>query len=127
MVETNFEVQFENNPWECRIIRDGEIILHLSTLYTTSDSESKKDHHKFNFEDSSLLIQIKGKKISFKWQGKNIQTQFPLSGYWYGGGELINQPLLWNQVMFPLTEFITCDNGQTGLSTALSPTWLSSL
>ena len=29
--------------------------------------------------------------------------------------------------MFPLTEFITSDNGQTGLSTVLSPTWLSSL
>jgi alpha-glucosidase (family GH31 glycosyl hydrolase) len=127
MVDPSFELQFENNPWECRIIRDGEIILHLSTPYNTSDSESNKYHYKFNFEGSSLLIQIKGKKISFIWQGKNIQTQFPLSGYWYGGGELINQPLLWNQVMFPLTEFITCDNGQTGLSTALSPTWLSSL
>jgi len=127
MADSRFELQFENNPWECRIIRDGEIILHLSTLYTTSDSESKKDHHKFNFDDSSLLIQIKGTNISFKWQGKDIQTHFPLSGYWYGGGELINQPLLWNQVMFSLTEFITCDNGQTGLSTALSPTWLSSL
>ena len=127
MVDPRFELQFEKNPWECRIIRDGEIILHLSTQYKTTDSESNNNQYKFNFEDSSLLIQIKGTKISFKWQGKNIQTQFPLSGYWYGGGELINQPLLWNQVMFPLTEFITCDNGQTGLSTALSPTWLSSL
>jgi len=127
MVDPRFELQFEINPWECRIIRDGEIILHLSTQYKATDSESNKNQYKFNFEDSSLLIQIKGEKISFKWQGKNIQTQFPLSGYWYGGGELVNQPLLWNQVMFPLTEFITCDNGQTGLSTALSPTWLSSL
>jgi len=127
MVDPSFELQFENNPWECRIIRDGEIILHLSTPYNPSDSESNKYHYKFDFEGSSLLIQIKGKKILFIWQGKNIQTQFPLSGYWYGGGELINQPMLWNQVMFPLTEFITCDNGQTGLSTALSPTWLSSL
>ncbi|HDN04482.1 MAG TPA: hypothetical protein ENF27_00920 [Chloroflexi bacterium] len=127
MVKSSFELQFEKNPWGCKIIRDGEILLHLSTQYKTSDFESNKDHFKFNFEDSSLLIQTKGNKISFKWQGQGIQTQFPLSGCWYGGGELINQPLLWNQIMFPLTEFITCDNGQTGLSTALSPTWLSSL
>jgi myogenesis-regulating glycosidase len=127
MVASRFELQFEKNPWSCKIIRDGEILLHLSTSYKTSDSGIEKDQYKFNFEDSSLLIQIKGTKVSFKWQGKAIQTQFPLTGYWYGGGELINQPLLWNQIMFPLTEFITCDNGQTGLSTALSPTWLSSL
>ena len=127
MADPRFELQFEKNPWQCRINRDGEIILHLSAHYETSDSEINKDRYKFNFESSSLLIKVKGNKISFKWSGENIQTQFPLSGHWYGGGELVNQPLLWNQVMFPLTEFITCDNGPTGLSTALSPTWLSSL
>jgi alpha-glucosidase (family GH31 glycosyl hydrolase) len=127
MADSRFELQFENNPWQCRIIKNGEIVLHLSTHYETATSKSHKGQHQFDFENSSLLIESKGNKISFKGQGKDIQIQFPLSGFWYGGGALINQPLLWNQVMFPLTEFITCDNGQTGLSTALSPTWLSSL
>ena len=54
MVDPRFELQFENNPWNCRIIRDGEIILHLTTQYITSDSESNKKHYKFNFEDPSL-------------------------------------------------------------------------
>lgn len=127
MADSKFELQFEDNPWSCRIIKNGEILLHLLTEYQTSDSKTQKDQYEFIFEGSSLLIKVKGNKVSFKWQGVDLQAQFPLSGYWYGGGELINQPLLWNQIMFPLTEFITCDNGQTGLSTALSPTWMSSL
>jgi hypothetical protein len=127
MADSRFELQFENNPWQCRIIKNGEIVLHPSAHYETATSKSHKGQHQFDFENSSLLIERKGNKISFNGQGKGIQIQFPLSGFWYGGGALINQPLLWNQVMFPLTEFITCDNGQTGLSTALSPTWLSSL
>jgi len=127
MTDPRFKLQFEENPWGCKIIKNGEIVLHLSTQYKASDSESKPGHYKFDFEESSLLIKVKGNKVSFKWQGKNIRTQFPLSGYWYGGGEIINQPLLWNQVMFPLTEFITCDNSPTGLANALSPTWMSSL
>ncbi len=127
MADSRFELQFEKNPWQCRIIKNGEIVLHLSTHYETATSKSHKRQHQFDFEDSSLLIDCKGNKISFKGHGKGIQIHFPLSIFWYGGGTLINQPLLWNQVMFPLTEFITCDNGQTGLSTVLSPTWLSSL
>jgi len=127
MAASRFELQFEENPWCCKIIKNGEIVLHLASEYSISSSESRQGQHKFNFDNSSLLVEVTGNRVSFKWQGKDIQTQFPLSGYWYGGGELINQPLLWNQVMFPLSEFITCDNGQTGLSTALSPTWMSSL
>ena len=127
MVKSRFELQFENDPWECKIIKQGEIVLHLTTEYNSVDSKTKKDQYIFEFDGSSLKILINGEKISLKWQGEKIKNQFPMAGYWYGGGELINQPLLWNQIMFPVTEFITCDNGQTGLSTKLDPTWLSSL
>ena len=127
MAADRFELQFEDDPWGCRVIRDGEVILHLSAPYKTIDSDLGQGQYRFRFGNASLEMGVKGRKISLGWQGEGIQVHFPMSGYWYGGGELINQPLLWNQIMFAQTDFITCDNGETGLSTALSPTWMSSL
>ncbi len=127
MAESRFELQFDTDPWQCRIIKAGEVVLHISAKYKITHSEINKNEYRFHFQDSSVLIQTGETKISFKWQGKAVKVQFPLSGFWYGGGELVNQPLLWNQIMLPLTKFITSDNGPTGLSTILSPTWFSSL
>ena len=127
MDKSGFELHFEKHPWQCLIIRKGEIVFHLLTDYELISESIKANKYKFQFRDQSLLIKVKGSKASFEWLGQKIKNQIHLSGYWYGGGELINQPLTWNETMFPLTEFITYDNGQTGLSTILSPIWLSSL
>jgi hypothetical protein len=127
MEETLFKLQFENNPWQCKIIREGKTVFHLKTDLETRHSELKKDAYEFTFDNASLLMRVRGPKVSLKWQGKGICNRIQMLGYWYGGGETLNQHLLWNQVMLPLTEFFTCDNGRTGLSTLLSPIWISSL
>lgn len=127
MADPRFELHFEKDPWSCRIVRDGEILLDLQTGYKFSEPQYESGNYQFRSKNQSLSIQTNGNKIQFNWEGTDIKVQFPISGTWYGGGELINQPLLWNQLMFAQTDFITCDNGETGLSTALSPTWLSSL
>ncbi len=127
MTKSGFELQFEKNPWQCLIIRKGEIIFQLMTDYQLISESIQGETYHFQFNQQSLQLTVKKSVISFEWEGQNLSNQIHLTGYWYGGGELINQPLTWNETMFPMTEFFTSDNGLTGLSTVLSPIWLSSL
>ena len=127
MDHQNFEIQFKTQPWECLITRAGQIIFHLTSEGPALDSISNGTSHQIRFPQKTLSIVMQPTLIMFRWQGASIINQIHMQGHWYGGGELINQHLRWNEVMFPLTEFATDDNGPTGLTTALSPVWLSSL
>jgi alpha-glucosidase (family GH31 glycosyl hydrolase) len=49
-----------------------------------------------------------------------------LTGFWYGGGELIHQQFPLNKIMLHSAPFHTFDNGPTGLSGKLTPAWYSS-
>lgn len=49
-----------------------------------------------------------------------------LTGFWYGGGELIHQQFPLNKVMLQSAPFHTFDNSPTGLSGKLTPAWFSS-
>ena len=127
MPKKSYYLLFEQDPWGCQIIRAGEVIIQLLTDYRNPAVKIAGQQHEFKFDGSLLNIEDQGPKIRFQWQGPGIQLRIPMHGWWYGGGELINQPLTWNQTMFSMTEYITWDNGETGLSTLLSPIWLSSL
>ncbi len=126
MTTTPYRLAFENDPWEMLVIRNGEVIFHLKTGYALTGSESGSQSKQFHFQDCSLSIREGEGRLVLEWAGKGIVNRIPLTGLWYGGGELIHQPLVLNQVMFPMTEFITDDNGSTGLANLLSPTWLNS-
>lgn len=123
----NFEIKFNTQPWECLITRAGQTIFHLTTEGQVLETNSTPSSHFFRFPHKTLSIEIQPTQVLFRWQGASIKIQIHMLGHWYGGGELINQYLRWNQIMFPQTEFATDDNGPTGLTTALSPVWLNSL
>jgi len=55
-----------------------------------------------------------------------VEIAIELPGYWYGGGEFINQQFPLNRVMLQMAPFHTFDNGPTGLSGILTPAWYSS-
>lgn len=126
MDSTGYTIQFEQDPWGCLISRAGEIIFHVSADENTREVISEDNSHLFRFSTKSLSIQIHPDRISFEWIGQEIHNRIRISGHWYGGGNLINQYLRWNQIMLPLAEFATNDNGPTGLTTMLSPIWLNS-
>lgn len=55
-----------------------------------------------------------------------VTVKIELPGYWYGGGELINQQHPLNKIMLHSAPFHTFDNGPTGLSGVMTPAWFSS-
>lgn len=55
-----------------------------------------------------------------------VEIKIQLPGYWYGGGELINQHHPLNKLMMHSAPFHTFDNGPTGLSGVINPAWFSS-
>ena len=79
---------------------------------------------RLRFADAELHIQLLDDRLSFIWQGL-ATAQIEMQDYWYGGGQLINQHWPLNKVMLPLREYVTCDNGETGLSTLLTPIWFN--
>ncbi len=126
MENTPFELHFESQPWSCRIVRDGRTILELLTDYPAAQEIPSSGYSRITFPDRILEIRTGPSRVSFQWTGKAIQVRIPIQGHWYGGGALINQPLCWNEIMLPLSEFLTNDNGRSGLTTALTPAWLNS-
>ncbi len=127
MDQIDFEIQFKTNPWECLITRSGETIFHITTSGEVLEQKSNGSSHQFHFPDHHLSIEVHSHSVSFRWQGEDIKNQIRMLGHWYGGGEVINQHLRWNELMLPLFDFSTDDNGPTGLTTLLSPVWLNSL
>ncbi|MFN2281287.1 MAG: glycoside hydrolase family 31 protein [Anaerolineales bacterium] len=126
MPNPSFELQFSNDPWSCRIHRKAETLLQVLSDYHTRQEGTSADTSTFSFESCTLTVIRHPEKISYQFLGKDICVRIPLTGHWYGGGALINQHLRWNEIMLPLTEFITDDNGPTGLTTVLTPAWLNS-
>ncbi len=126
MDSIGFKIQFKQDPWQCLIIRSGEVIFHLTTEEPALEATAKDNSYQVHFPHKSLSIQVHPHQVTFRWTGKKVQAQLHMLGQWYGGGSLINQYLRWNQIMLPLTEFATDDNGPTGLTTQLSPIWLNS-
>lgn len=127
MDSIGFNLDFFSDPWECLINRSGETIFHLIPDEQPLRSNSRGASHQISFPRSVLSIEAFPDRVSFRWQGKGVKSQIRMLGHWYGGGQVINQHLRWNQLMLPLTDFSTDDNGPTGLTTVLSPVWLSSL
>jgi len=127
MDQAGIKIHFNPHPWECLITRSGEPIFSLTTDIQPLDHLSSGSTHKITFAEKTLTINIVSDRITFRWEGERIKNQIKMLGHWYGGGEIINQHLRWNQLMLPLSEFSTDDNGPTGLTTVLSPVWMNSL
>lgn len=127
MDQIDFDIQFKTKPWECLITRSGETIFQITTSSEVLEEKSNGSSRQFHFQGHHLSIKVNPHSISFRWQGEAIKNQIRMLGHWYGGGEVINQHLRWNELMLPLSEFSTDDNGPTGLTTLLSPVWLNSL
>ncbi|MEJ2448916.1 MAG: glycoside hydrolase family 31 protein, partial [Anaerolineales bacterium] len=126
MANPAYNLIIENQPWSCKILKEGEALLQVLSDYRTRLDQPSENPSRFSFHHGSLTLERHPKKVSFHFQGPGISVRIPLAGHWYGGGALINQPLRWNEIMLPLSDFATDDNGPTGLTTVLTPAWLNS-
>lgn len=78
------------------------------------------------FAASTLTLTPTPDSITVRWQSPNLEHKLLFSGFCYGLGELIHQLWPLNRARLPEAEFLTSDNGSTGLSCILNPTLLSS-
>jgi len=127
MMQIGYEISFNSSPWECLITRAGKTIFKLTAAGKELESRSGSGPYQFRFPDKELTIEARTNQLLFRWQGEKVSNRIQMLGHWYGGGCVTNQYLRWNQMMLPLSDFATDDNGPTGLTTALSPVWLNSL
>jgi alpha-glucosidase (family GH31 glycosyl hydrolase) len=118
-------VQIHQKPFRLLFQKGGTDLLSLSAPGEAIEVKQSATGYQFSFADSTLILEISNDSASFKWQGQEITNRIIMDGYWFGMGSLIHQRWPLNQLMIPLSEFITSDSGASGLSTLLSPTWLT--
>lgn len=82
--------------------------------------------------NSRVLTVLPAQPIEERWRHGRIwrgvdEISFRLSGgHWYGMGGLLHQLWPLEKISFPLTRFLTSDNGATGLLGLLEPLWICS-
>jgi len=117
--------RIEKEPFRIIFLRDSEDILSLSTPYKIADISESSGLIKVDCGRAILTILIDNDRLTFDWEGNNIENRFSLEGCWYGLGELVHQRLLLNDLMLPLSDLIISDSGATGLSNLMTPAWMN--
>ncbi|MBI9046647.1 MAG: hypothetical protein JEZ06_19305 [Anaerolineaceae bacterium] len=108
-----------------QIKKEFQVLLKIACSQKLVSIQQNGKTYELTFPDSKLTIQVYKEKISFEWKGQKIENQIPMDDMWFGMGQLIHQRWPLNDLMMTSTEYITMDNGLTGLSTQLSPIWLN--
>ena len=111
----------EKDPVRFTILRGESSVLHLSTSYAFENMESGKNGLRLQTQGGELTLVQDGIRLSFHWQGSQVENRFQLDGRWFGIGELVNQAWDLSEAMLPLSDFLTSDAGATGYSNIMSP------
>jgi len=122
---SSVQVQIHQKPFNLLFQKEGIEYLSLSAPDKALEVSRTKTGYHFSFTDSSLTLEISDNSAAFNWRGQKIINRIAMDGYWFGLGSLIHQRWPLNQLMIPMSDFITSDSGASGLSTLLSPTWLT--
>jgi len=117
--------RIEKESFRITFLRGSKDILSLSTSYNVVDVKESKSFLEVICDQAILSIIFRDKGLSLRWEGENVKNCFLMEGYWYGLGELVHQRLLLNEIMLPVSEFITSDLGVTGLSNLMTPAWMN--
>jgi myogenesis-regulating glycosidase len=124
-------IQFSTtqNPFTISFTKNKNLIM---TLQVDADSapEIHSDSDSLTAKFPRLTLNLK--HVSDHWALSTTPTDSPhtiriqLLGHLYGHGELIHQQFPLNKLMIQSSPLHTFDNGPTGLSGVLNPTWFSS-
>jgi len=124
-------IQLETTPFPFSIsFKKNNQVMVTIRLNSDSQPNLRVDGLSVTAKFSRFTLDLK--LVAEHWHLSTSQTDFPveikvqLPGYWYGGGELINQHHPLNKLMLHSTPFYTFDNGPTGLSGVMNPAWFSS-
>jgi len=107
------------------LFRDDLPILISAPFQKLIRVVKEENSLRVEFTDCVLRILSTDKGFDFKFDPTGT-ISFKMEGAWFGHGELINQRLPLNRLMLPLSPMETFDNGPTGQSCKLSPSWYSS-
>ncbi len=126
----HYEFSFTEAPFCFTLAQAEQQCVRVNTALTVASAtwEEAGGVLRLTFVESTarLTLAFAASQVTVRWEGAGIVNQIPLEGHWYGMGELIHQRWPLNQVMLQQTDFITMDNGPTGLLCILTPAWLAS-
>ena len=111
----------EKDPVRFTILREGESLLSVSTSYDFENMDVLKNGIRLQTSGGELSLVQDGSKLSFCWQGGQIETRIRLEGRWFGIGELVHQAWDLSKVTLPLSDFLVADAGASGYSNLMSP------
>ncbi|MBI2332430.1 MAG: hypothetical protein HYU84_09790, partial [Chloroflexi bacterium] len=124
-------IQLETTPHPFSIsFKKNNIVMMTVRLDSDSKPNLRSDDSSVTAEFPRFTLDLK--LVADHWALSTIPSDAPveikiqLPGYWYGGGELINQHHPLNKLMMHSAPFHTFDNGPTGLSGVMNPAWFSS-
>ncbi|MGD8458176.1 MAG: glycoside hydrolase family 31 protein [Anaerolineales bacterium] len=121
----SIEVRIRQKTFRLIFHREGSNLLTLSAPTEALEVMQSEAGYQFTFDEAALNLEISDNEISFKWQGRDISNRIVMDGYWFGMGNLNHQRWPLNKLMIPVSEMMTSDSEESGLSTLVSPTWLT--
>jgi alpha-glucosidase (family GH31 glycosyl hydrolase) len=124
---SSIQIGIHQKPFRLFFQRERVNLLTLSTPDAAIEVDRTGKTYRFSFEKSTLELELFHNGVIFKWEGQEIINRIAMDGHWFGMGSLIHQRWPLNRLMIPLSDLVTSDSGATGLSTLVSPTWLTHL
>ncbi|MBE7434564.1 MAG: glycoside hydrolase [Anaerolineales bacterium] len=123
------QIETTPHPFSISFKKNNQVMMTVRL-----DSDSKPN---LRSDDSSVTAEFPRFTLELKLDSDHwaltttptdspVEVRIQLPGYWYGGGELINQHHPLNKLMMHSAPFHTFDNGPTGLSGVMNPAWFSS-
>ncbi|MCQ3939130.1 MAG: glycoside hydrolase [Chloroflexi bacterium] len=123
------KLETTSHPFSIAFKKNNQVMMTVRL-----DSDSKPN---LRSDDSSVAAEFPRFTLDLKLVGDHwalsttpadspVEIKIQLPGWWYGGGELINQHHPLNRLMLHSAPFHTFDNGPTGLSGVMNPAWFSS-
>ncbi|MHA2429075.1 MAG: hypothetical protein ACXADB_13730, partial [Candidatus Hermodarchaeia archaeon] len=122
---SSIQIGIHQKPFRLFFQRERVNLLTLSTPDAAIEVDRTGKTYRFSFEKSTLELELFHNGVIFKWEGQEIINRIAMDGHWFGMGSLIHQRWPLNRLMIPLSDLVTSDSGATGLSTLVSPTWLT--
>jgi alpha-glucosidase (family GH31 glycosyl hydrolase) len=129
IVQMNIQLETTPHPFSISFKKNDQVMM---TVRLDSDSKPnlRSDASSVTAEFPRFTLELKLDSdhwvLSTTPAESPVEIKIQLPGYWYGGGELINQHHPLNKLMLHSAPFHTFDNGPTGLSGVMNPAWFSS-
>jgi myogenesis-regulating glycosidase len=115
-------------PFGFSLCRGPDVLLRSQPFpETLIHMERGPSISRFTFPSGRLTLEEQPNTLLVRWETSGVVANaFPLTGHWYGQGELCHQLWPLERAMLPEHDLQTMDNGGTGLLCIQTPAWLCS-